>query len=245
VFYRAEGKMPAARRAWLAVSVVTLLTVALPASGLAADRQPKPPSCHAGRTVFHRAGIRAFVVVRRFGHRHQEGSSYKTFYICSPALRTAHVFDQGAPFTSEDVYDYKLVGERLGFVYSSSGVQNGSAKGIGWVNLRSGRAKSGAIYESEDLTGGGEEDPGLPKMPSDRIDYVIAGDGTVAVLGEGDEPVEWEVALLHVKLRSLGRPRRLFTAKQGQEGLEVDSLAITATSVTWRTKSGQPGSASR
>jgi hypothetical protein len=74
---------------------------------------------------------------------------------------------------------------------------------------------------------------------------VIARDGTVAVLGEGGEPVEWEVAVLPVKLRSLGRPRRLFTAKQGQEGLEVDSLAITATSVTWRTKSGQPGSASR
>jgi hypothetical protein len=245
MFYRAGRKMLGARRARLAVSVVTLRTLALPASGLAADRQPKPPSCHAGRTVFHRAGIRAFVIVRQFGHQHQEGSSYKTFYICSPALRTAHVFDQGAPFTFEDVYDYKLFGERLGFIYSSRGVQNGSAEGIGWVNVRSGRAKEGAIHESEDLTEGNEEDPGLPKVPIDSVDYVIADDGTVAVLGEGREPVEWEVALLPVKPRSLGRPRRLFTAKQGQEGLEVDSLAITATSVTWRTKSGQPGSASR
>jgi hypothetical protein len=237
--------MPRARRAWLAFFLILLLTLALPASGRAADQRLKPPSCHAGRTVFHRAGIRAFVIVRQFGHQHQEGSSYKTFYVCSPALRTAHVFDQGAPFTSEDVYDYKLFGERLGFVYFSRGLQNGSAKGIGWVSLRSGRAKTGAIYESEDLTEGNKEDPGLPKMPSDRVDYVIARDGTVAVLGEGGEPVEWEVALLPVKPRSLGRPRRLFTAKQGQEGLEVDSLAITATSVTWRTKSGQPGSASR
>lgn len=237
--------MPGVRRAWLAGFVVLLLTLALPASGRAVDRRLKPPSCHAGRTVFHRPGIRAFVILRQFGHQRQEGSSYKTFYICSPALRTAHVFDQGAPFTSEDVYDYKLFGERLGFVYSSAGVQNGSATGVGWVDLRSGRAKEGPIYESEDLTEGNEEDPGLPKVPRDRVDYVIADDGTVAVLGEGREPVEWEVALLPVKPRSLGRPRRLFTAKQGQEGLEVDSLAITATSVTWRTKSGQPGSASR
>lgn len=241
----ATRAMPGAGRARLAFCVVGLLTLGLPASGRAADRGPKPPSCHDGRTVFHRAGIRAFVIVRQFGNQHQEGSSYKTFYVCSPVLRAAHVFDQGAPFTFEDVYDYKLFGDRLGFVSESRGVQSGAAAAIGWVNVRTGRAKSGLIHATEGLTSEQEEEPGLPKVPDDKLGYAIASDGTVAVLGEGGEPMEWEVALLAVKPRSLGRPRRLFTAKQGQEGLDVASLAITGTSVTWRTKSGQLGSASR
>jgi hypothetical protein len=161
------------------------------------------------------------------------------------------VFDQSDPFTSEEVFDYRLFGDRLGFEYASGGVQSGSAVGVGWVNLVTGRAKIGGVYESEGLSESSEEDPTLPKVPvSRRLNYAIAGDGTVAVLGEGgepaaDQPLEWEVALLPVKPRELGAPHRLLHLKQPQEGLDVDSLAITDTSVTWTTEHGQPGSAPR
>jgi hypothetical protein len=37
----------------------------------------------------------------------------------------------------------------------------------------------------------------------------------------------------------------LFAAKPGQEGLDVDSLGVTAASVTWKTKNGTPASAPR
>jgi hypothetical protein len=37
----------------------------------------------------------------------------------------------------------------------------------------------------------------------------------------------------------------LLRVKQPQEGLNLDSLAITGTSVMWTTKPGQPGSAPR
>jgi hypothetical protein len=240
MFSRPIATMRVGRRA---IVLVALLIVASPAGAHAATRHPKPPGCHAGKTVFHRDGIRAFVIVRHFGDPHQEGSAYKTFYVCSPALRKAHLYDQSAPFTFEGLYDYKLFGDRLGFVYSSQGVQNGAAIGVGWVNLKSGKAKSGGIFESEQLANEDEEEPGLPDVPADHLDYAIAGDGTVAVLGEGGEPVEWEVAVLAVKPRSLGPPRRLFAAKSPQEGLELDSLAIAPSSVTWRTKRGEPGSA--
>lgn len=224
---------------------VLVVALALAGPAHAAGRRAKLPSCRAGRTVYHHDGVRAFVIVRKYGKAGQEGASIKAFYVCSPALRHAHLFDQSDPFTFEGIYDYKLFGDRLGFLTSSEGVQNGASEGIGWVNLVSGRAKLGALHETEQLSNEDEEEPGLPKVPVDRLNYVIAGDGTVAVLGEGGEPVEWEVALLSVKPRSLGAPHRLLRVKQTQEGLAVDSLAITDTSVTWTTKHGQPGLAPR
>jgi hypothetical protein len=227
----------------LAACVAALFALALPAGAAAARHRPAPPSCHAGRTVFHRDGVRAFVIVRTFGNPSQEGSHYKTFYICSPRLRKAHLFNQGDPFTRESVSDYELFGNRLGFVSFSEGVQSGADQNIGWVNVETGRAKQGTIYGSEGLTSEQEEEANLPKVPDGRLDYAIASDGAVAVLGEGGEPTEWEVCVLPVKPRSLGRPRRLFNAKSPAEGLDVDSLAIIGTTVTWRTKHGQPGSA--
>jgi hypothetical protein len=195
--------------------------------------------------VFHHGAIRAFVITSNVGHSVQEGSKVKTFYVCSRTLRRPRVFDQSAPFTFEGLYEYKLFGERLGFIWASSGVQSGSGEGVGWVNLRTGRAKQGAINESEGLSEEEEEEPGLPRVPVDDVNYAIATDGTVAVLGEGIEPAEWEVAELAVKPHALGLPRRLLRIKAPAEGLAVASLAITATSVTWTTKSGLPGMAPR
>jgi hypothetical protein len=218
------------------------LTIAMPAPAGAGQATL---SCKSGRTVFHHGAIRAFVITSKFGRVPQEGSQVKTFYVCSGALRRPHEFDQSAPFTFEGLYDYKLFGERLGFVWSSSGVQSGSEEGVGWVNLRTGRAKQGAINESEGLSEEEEEEPGLPRVPIDEVNYAIATDGTVAVLGEEVEPSEWEVAELAVKPRALAAPRRLLRVKAPAEGLAVASLAITATSVTWTTKSGLPGTVPR
>lgn len=225
-----------------ALSLLSALTIAMPAP---AGARQATPSCRAGRTVFRHGAIRAFVITSNFGHSTQEGSKVKTFYVCSGTLRRAHVFDESAPFTFEGHYDYKLFGERLGFVWSSSGVQSGSGEGVGWVNLRTGRAKLGAINESEGLSEEEEEVPGLPRVPIDEVNYAIATDGTVAVLGEEVEPREWEVAELAVRPRALAAPRRLLRVKAPAEGLAVASLAITATSVTWKTKSGLPGMAPR
>jgi hypothetical protein len=224
-----------------AVCLLGILTIAAPTRANAGQT----PSCRAGKTVFHHGAIRAFVITSNFGRSTQEGSKVKTFYVCSATLRRPHVFDRSAPFTFEDLYDYRLFGERLGFIWSSSGVQSGSGEGVGWVNLRTGRAKQGAINESEGLSEEDEEEPGLPRIPIDDVNYAIATDGTVAVLGEQLEPNEWEVAELAVKPRALAAPRRLLRVKAPAEGLAVASLAITATSVTWTTRSGLPGTAPR
>jgi len=196
--------------------------------------------------VFRGDGVRAFVVVRQFvGGRGQPSSPYKTFYICSPKLRTPQRFEQGAPFTRESLSGFKIFGDRLGFVIYTEGVQSGSDTEVGWVDFRIVRVRIGQINASEGLQNESEEEPGLPRVPADNVHYAIAGDGTVAVLGEGGDPTEWEVCLLPVKLHSLGPPQPLFIAKPGQEGLDPHSLAITETSVTWRTRNGQPASAPR
>jgi hypothetical protein len=226
--------------------IAACLALGLPAGAYASSGGPGEPNCRSGRTVFHHNGIRAFVVVRFEAPRSQEGSEYKTFYVCRPGWRTPRVFHRGSPFTRESMEGLRLFGQRLGFVDYSSGIQSGSEVQVGWVDLRIGRVRTAVINASEGLTEGNEEEPGLPMVPSDRVKFAIAGDGTVAVAGEGGgEAEEWEVCLLPVEVHSLGKPRQLFLTKARQEAVDLDSIAIDRTSVKWRTKNGVRASAAR
>lgn len=172
-------------------------------------------------------------------------SSYKTFYVCRRRARTPRIFRQGGPYTTETTSGFRVFGTRLGFIVRSEGIQSGSETEVGWIDLRIGRVRTGLINASEGLANESEEQRGLPRVPDLRLDYAIANDGTVAVLGEGGEPREWEVCLLPVKPRSLGPPHELFVTQAGQEGLDPDSIEISETTVSWRTKSGQLDSAPR
>jgi hypothetical protein len=231
--------------------IAQILCIALCASlGLAvaahaSPRAPAKPNCRSGRTVFRHDGIRAFVIARFEAPRSQEGSEYKTFYVCRPGWRTPRVFYKGAPFTRESMEGLRLFGQRLGFVDYSSGIQSGSDVEVGWVDLRIGRVRTAIINASEGLTEPDEEEPGLPKVPVDHVKFAIARDGTVAVIGQDVEPEEAEVCVLPVELHDLGKPRQLFFAKAGQEGIDPDSIAIDDTTVKWRTRKGVPVSAPR
>lgn len=195
-------------------------------------------TCRSGRTVFRRPGLRVFVLGRVYGKPSQEGSHYKDFYLCGRGARSPRLFDAGSPFTMESVSQYKLVGNRLGFVRSSAGVQSGAEVVVGWVQF-GGPVKQGTVWATEDAFNE-EEEKGLPKVPAEELDYAIAPDGAVAVIGEGGDPTEWEVALLPVKAHGLGPPKALFKTKSKLEAPEPRSIAITDTSVTWRSTSGQP-----
>jgi hypothetical protein len=230
----------------LVACIALFIALGLPSDVHAATVSRARTSCRSGRTVFHQGATRAFVVVRQFRRGRGEPSSpYKTFYVCRPGSRTPLVFRQGDPYVREAMSGFRVFGQRLGFVVRSEGVQSGSETEVGWIDLRIGRVRSGLINASEGLANESEEEPGLPRVPDGNLDYAIANDGTVAVLGEGGDPTEWEVCLLPVKLHSLGPPRQLFIATAGQEALDPDSIAITETSVLWTTKNGQPASAPR
>lgn len=226
--------------------IALFVALGLPSGVQASSVRRAPTSCRSGRTVFRQGGTRAFVVSRQFTPGRGEPSSpFKTFYVCRAGSRKPYVLRQGEPYVREAISGFRLFGYRLGFVVRAEGIQSGSEAEVGWIDLRIGRVRSGLINASEGLANESEEEPGLPRVPDWVLRYAIADDGTVAVLGEGGEPREWEVCLLAVKPHSLGPPRQLLLAKTGQEALDPDSIAITETSVLWRTKSGQPASAPR
>jgi hypothetical protein len=230
----------------LTACIALFVALGLPSCVQASPVRRALTNCRSGRTVFRQGETRAFVVVRQFRPgRGEPNSPYKTFYVCRPGSRIPHIFRRGEPYVRETISGFRVFGYRLGFVARSEGIQSGSETEVGWIDLRIGRVRTGLINASEGLASESEEEPGLPRVPDWDLKYAIANDGTVAVLGEGGDPKEWEVCLLPVKPHSLGPPRQLFLAKAGQEALALDSIAITETSVLWSTKSGQPGSAPR
>jgi len=79
-----------------------------------------------------------------YGNPSVEGSHYKEFYLCASRSRRAGPF-WGEPFSrNTSVTQYKLVGDRLGFVAFSEGGSSGASTTIGWVQLPRGPIKDAA-----------------------------------------------------------------------------------------------------
>jgi hypothetical protein len=227
-------------RKGLIVAVVSVLASAVPANASARV------GCQSGKTVFKRAAVRVFRVASIYGNPRQEGSHYNEFYLCARGSHRPYAF-QGEPFVTESVTQYKLVGDRLGFVTSVEGVSGGAATSIGWVQLPRGPVKEADVFDREEVPE--EEDPG-PKVPSEALDYAIAEDGTVAVVGEADDlaaeakhpskppPKEWEVCVLSVKTHHLSSPKALLKTTSPTEAPVFGSIAINASTVSWQNRAG-------
>jgi hypothetical protein len=233
-------------RALLLAAIAATLAPASAAGQRAVGAHARPVTCHSGRTLFAApGGIRAFVIVRRFDAGHADASSFKDFYVCRPGSSTPRIISHGEPYSFESASGFRLFGQRLGFLIYSAGVQSGSQAEFGWIDLRIGRVRTAVINASEGLEDSEEEEPGLARIPDGRVRYAIAEDGTVALAGEGGFPVEWEVCVLPVGLHALGPAHALYTAPEHGEGIDLDSIKISQSSVSWRTKKGQPVSAAR
>lgn len=204
-------------------------------------------NCQSGKTVFKRPAVRVFKIPAVYGNPRQEGSHYKQFYLCARGSHRPLAF-QGQPFVrNASVSQFKLVGNRLGFVAYAEGVSGGAGTTIGWVQLPRGPDKEGDIFEREEVPE--EEDPG-PKVPSEDVEYAIAEDGTVAVAGEADDfaaeaehpdkppPKEWEVCVLSVKPRHLSSPKALLKTRSPTEAPVLSTIAINASTVSWRNRAG-------
>jgi hypothetical protein len=224
----------------LIVGAVSLLAAAAPAH--ASGRV----GCRSGKTVFKRPAVRVFRVARVFGNPRTAGSHYNEFYLCARGSRHPYAFS-GEPFVSESVAQYKLVGDRLGFVAFAEGVSGGAGRSIGWVQLPLGPVKEADIWDREEVPE--EEEPG-PKVPSEGLDYAIAEDGTVVVAGEANDfaadtehpnkppPKEWEVCVLSVKTHRLSSPKALLKTNSPTEAPVLSSIAINASTVSWRNRAG-------
>jgi hypothetical protein len=237
-----------ARRAGIAVVAVGACVPLATASASARV------SCRSGKTVFKRPAVRVFKVASVYGNPRQEGSHYEQFYLCARGSHHPFAF-QGQPFLrNASVSQYKLVGDRLGYVAFTEGVSGGAGTTIGWVQLPRGPDKEADIWDREEVPE--EEEPG-PKVPSEALNYAIAEDGAVAVAGEAIDaaadaehpskppPKEWEICVLAVKARRLSSPKALLKTTSSTEAPVLSSIAINATTVSWRNRAGLAVSVAR
>ncbi len=196
----------------------------------AATGAPSATTCRSGRTLFASGAVRAFEVT-------DTDENEEAFVCVSPSAEPVVIDDPG-PAIEVDVGDFHIRGARLGFEIDDLGLGAGGGFNLAlrWIDLQT----SEVALDSLDATGGSN---GF-LLPDYLISYAFAPNGTMAVIA-GTKCEVVAVLLLRPKPFSdayrLGPPRIVFTAHHG--GLIHWSIAITATTVTWRTINGTKGSA--
>jgi hypothetical protein len=181
------------------------------------------PAAHGatcpGRTLYHRHGIR--VTTHTEYYESPRRYEHDTFYACRAGRRW--VIEKGDAYAEESLRSISLRGRRLGFVM----VYDADVYAVyaGWTDIRTHRTRLGLISNLEDA--------GKPRVPTKWLDYAIAPDGAIAVLGSaGGTRGRQEVALLEPASRKRGfRPcRSVMTLSEG--GLKRGSLRITRTEIS-------------
>jgi hypothetical protein len=221
----------------LASSLAVLLIAATICLGLTsgsiAAAGPPAPTCRSGRTLFASGAVRAFKAT--------DSNENQEVFVCASSSAEPVVIDNPGPAIEVDVGDFHIRAGRLGFEIDDMGLGAGGGTNLalGWMDLQTGEV---AI---DPLDAGGNSNPS-PLLPDYPISYAFAPDGTMAVIaGTGCELV----AILPIRAKPfadvyrLGPPRVVFTAHHGN--LIHWSIAITATTVKWRTLNGTKGSAPR
>jgi hypothetical protein len=211
-----------------------IISLTITTGSAVAAKRPYRPTCRSGSTLFHHGQVRAFRV--SFYDAADRGQHQEALVCLHRSGKPIVIFDPG-PFNSVQAGRFHVVGSRLGFVIHDQGFANGSETDVGWVDLRTGAVALGLLNAGENADGGD------PLLPETGIRFAFAADGTTAVIAGTACQV---VAILPLAAkpssgaRRLGPPRVLLTAPTG--GLDAASIAITPTTVTWRTTTGTPGS---
>jgi hypothetical protein len=207
-------------------AVLVSATVCLGLVGSAiALATPSAPTCQSGQTLFASGAVRAFKVT--------ETNENQEAFVCVSSSAEPVVIDNPGPAIEVDVGDFHIRGTHLGFeIYDTGlGAGGGTDLVLGWVDLQTGE------LALDPLNVDGNSMRTL--LPDYLISYAFAPDGTMAVIAGASCEV---VAVLPIRAKPLdnayrlGRPQILFTAHAG--GLIHWSIAITATTVTWRTING-------
>jgi hypothetical protein len=210
--------------------VITATACLLFAAGsTAAVGAPSAPSCRSGQTLFASGAVRAFKVT--------DSNENQEILVCASSSAEPVVIDNsGAPDVEVDADDFHIRGARLGFeIYEyGEGAVLTTDIALGWVDLQTGEVALDYLNSGTHAL--------VPVY--DLISYAFAPDGTMAVIAGAKCEV---VAVLPLRAKPfgdvyrLGPPRIVFSAHHGE--LVHWSIAITATTVTWRTISGMASSA--
>lgn len=186
------------------------------------------PSCLSGQTLFASGAVRAFKIT--------DSNENQEILVCASSSSEPVVIDNPGPATEVDADDFHLRGVRLGFEIDEQG--EGAVLttdiALGWVDLQTGEVAFDYLNQGAHAR--------VPEYS--LISYAFAPDGTMAVIAGAKCEV---VAVLPLRAKPfgdvfrLGPAQILFTAHHG--GLIHWSVAVTATTVTWRTINGTEGSA--
>ena len=214
--------------------LTTLAAVATPTlTGSASAASDAAPGCRSGKTVFHQGSVCAFYLKHRL--RSQPSLMWRSYYACRSGSGRPRLLYESSPATFTHVYGFRIFGVRLGFVVTSEGYAGGGEALVGWLDLSIGQLRVGLINLDEE-----QYTPATaPDVPISEVHFAIAPNGTVAVLGENAP--EQEIALLKMGASKLKAPVRVFYTAAG--AVAPSSLAISETTVTWRTRGGQTESA--
>jgi hypothetical protein len=175
-------------------------------------------TCTTGRTLFDRDSVRVFMV----------NAGQQEALVCPAGSSNPLVIANPGPANELQIGDFRFFGDRLGFDDSVVGLgAGGSSTSVGWVNLQTGEVRVGLLNASEHAN-------------YDLRAYAVAPDGATAIIADTRRET---VAVLPVRAHDLGSPVVVCTTTKDR--LAPNSLAITTTTVSWRTAGGTPGSAPR
>jgi hypothetical protein len=203
--------------------------LAFVAGSTASAGDPSQPTCQSGRTLFANGMVRAFQAT--------ESNAGQAVFVCASPTAVPVVIDNPGPAIGVDAGDFHVRGARLGFEFDNEGlgarVTNDNV--LGWMDLQTDEVALDPL------------NPGTHELlPDYLISYAFAPNGTMAVIAGSSCEV---VAVLPIRAKPfsdvyrLGPPLAVFTAHHGR--LVHWSIAITATTVRWRTLDGREGSAPR
>lgn len=175
-------------------------------SGAARTVPAASRTCDSQERVYRKGAVRIFM--RTVGN-------IERFYLCSSRLRKPKLFLEKNPWSHPPIFGFRQFGQRLMF-WIDWGGESGSY-GLGWVDLRNGRAMD--VEVAGDL---------------DVDEAAVGGDGAIAVRAGQ------ELHYARPGRRSLHALKPLATITNGEP--VKGSLAVKGANVTWRTTTGEVGS---
>ncbi len=215
--------------------LIALATIALCLSPTAAAGKAPRLTCHSGKTLHQQGALRVFNVTKYFHDKGVPPAAYHLVYAC--AKSRPWLIDESSPYNFYAMNDFALFGRRLGFITRNTGFSSGSDTAVGWTDVKTHEVRIADVLANDDV------DPPDPSFPDQALNFAIATDGTIAVLG-GPTNDDQEVGVLSPKGKSsLTKPKVLFDSAMG--GLDNKSLTIDDQAVHWKTKAGVAMSAPR
>ena len=193
------------------------------------------PPCRSGKTEFRKGELRVF---RVSSTDLQSGGTRERLLMCSSASGKPRLLLDGGGDAEVLPIRFAVQGKRLAVAVQTVLFMNPVALApteVGWIDLRGGPARFGLLnvgVEAPYVT------PDESLLPVDQVNFAIAPDGWMAVMGRAESGCQVVAVLATLRTRSadghlLGVPNVLYTAPRG--GLDPMSLKTDDVTVAWKT----------